>query len=145
MNIFQSILFYPILSDNAALRLHDQIHVDTWQWFRVMLEAILVPWDLGDVYHPLYLNLTLSCLDLRKRQESTCPDSVVCIFPEKGVPWKFNPYLLPKDGHWFSCTDFFHIFRRDAGLFWRLYLILFTAVVNFSICKAILVVHVFVS
>ena len=132
---FFLILFYPIISNNTALNLHDCIHVDTWRQVRVLTESIILTWGLGDKYHPPSLNFPLVCIDFLKSQYSTVPDSSICSCPEDDVPWTLHPSALSQDDHWVGCPDLFYIFRRDTGLLYRWHLVRFPAIVRLSICK----------
>ena len=93
--------------------------------------------------HTLSLHIYLEYLDLPNIKYRTCFDIIICRYNEEEIHWQYHPYLIPHDNHWFSCTDFFHIYRINAGLRYRFYLVRFLTARYFSNYKVSLVVCTF--
>ena len=136
--------FFHFIFFSLIISLHIWSHLDTWKQVWVLTESTFFAWGLGDMCHPLYLNLPLGCLCFLKRQESMGPEGVICSCPGEEVPWWSQPSLLPQDDHWVSCPNLFHIFRHSYVIHYQFYIILFPTFGFLGSFKAILVVCVFV-
>ena len=64
------------------------IHVDTQWQVRVLYTSIIINWGLGDMYHPTSLHLTIDCINLLNRQDSTGLGGVICRSIKEYVPWR---------------------------------------------------------
>ena len=133
-----------ICRKNAALILHDHSQLYTWVGVRVWSSSIIIAYNLGVVYHFIYIHPPIICHDFMERGGIMVHGGAILRISGDEFVWCAVFPLIPHDDHWISSYDLFCFFRNNYSLLYYFDILQFPSFGHFIRCKTSLGVGILV-